>query len=196
MGVCMSITPRAFAITGYWRVNVMIAYDEEFEEIANNLYSYTPQELARIIFLEVNERFYYEFDIVFGILSYVAWDSDDNPCDASEMFYEMITETGFSPGMNIGDNTCHILVGFTNQDIPQGYYGASNKDVATVLTEEWWTYTLGQCTDNILQHEISNLYSCQDHYDPDYNCVMNEYPIRLGLLDAYDQVPYAFQTTN
>ena len=95
----------AFAESGYWRVNVLVAYDEEWQWTANYVYAYSAEDLAHIIIGEVNDQFYASFQIYFSMIAYTFWDSDDNPADYNEMFDEVVSETGFYKGMTIGSYT-------------------------------------------------------------------------------------------
>jgi hypothetical protein len=178
--------------TGYWRVNVLVAYDEEWRAIANNKYWYSPDYLARLLIYLVNYRFW-TFNIEFYIMSFVSWDSDDAPINAHIMLWEAIEETGFQSGMTYGGYVVHVLVAFTGQDIPV-FLGYNDPQWGAVLIQHCYPSGVGQATDNVLQHELSNLYDAPDHYQDDLDCVMNEFPEPIGF--PYDDVPTALVTEN
>jgi len=191
LAVLSSPSP-VFASVGYWNVNVLVAYDEEWQSTAQWVYAYSARELADIIISDVRDCFYRQFSIRFWAVSYVFWDSYDSPADADEMMDEVIRETGFHSGMSIGNYVAHVLVAFTDQDIPD-CYGYSDKSLGVVLVEETYSTYVGQATDNILQHELSHLYHALDHSQKGLDCVMNGYPVEVGFQYF---VPTALTTNN
>jgi hypothetical protein len=190
--ILLSMAFPVFAIVGYWRVNVLVAYDEEWQWTANYVYAHSVEELAGIIICEVRGLFYDQFDIWFSMIAYKFWDSCDSPASADEMMDEAISETGFYTGMQVGSYVADILIVFTDQDIP-GCYGYSDRELGVVLVEETYSTYVGQATDNVLQHELSHLYYCDDHWEAGLDCVMNCYPTEVGF-QYY--VPTALVTNN
>lgn len=182
-----------YALT-YYQVNVLVAYDEEFDHTAYWGYGYSAETLARVFLLGASSRFYSAFKIKFSAVAFTSWDSEDNPSSYEEMFWEVVNETGFISGMKWDSSTVHVMVAFTDQSIPDNY-GLSHMGIGVVLVREFYTYAAGQHTDNILQHELSHLYGAPEHYMKDLDCVMNNYRVRIGLPE-YMLVPYALLTEN
>jgi len=174
------LVSQAFAVEGgHYRVNVMIAYDEEWECTANDFYGYSAFYFAKLILTFVNDYFS-ELDIRFTVVSVRSWDSDDNPESDLEMLMEAVTETNFTSGMLTSYPSgvpIDILVAFTGQDIPN-CYGRANSTLGVVLVRHWYLGGIynWQITDNILQHELSHLYGAEHHY-VDRECVMTMYEV-------------------
>jgi len=177
---------------GYYRVNILVAYDEEWQWIAQYIYAYSPETLAYVIMLEACPRFS-QFDIRFYITSYVSWDSNDNPANEDVMMNESISETNFETGMEIGYYEIDVLIAFTGQDIPN-VLGYSDSALGVVLVEHAYPDGVGQATDNILQHELSHLYGALEDNVEGLNCVMNRHLCYIGF--PWGWVPTALTTTN
>lgn len=201
------ITPM-FAIrpvlAGYQGVHVLVAYDEEFDYTARHRYWYSPEYLAEILITQVSWRFEELFGIKFVIIRFMSWDSNDtNTNDIGELLHECINDTGFYTGMTYNTIPIDILIAFSDQPIINGskiFYGAADTYLeAVIVTETYLYFSWIQCTDNILQHELSHLYNCPDHWlpnnswTPKHNCTMNLYSIDMGL-DG--QRPFFFTTEN
>jgi len=164
---------------GSWRVHVLVAYDEEWQSIANRVYAYPPRELASLLLYVVASRFW-TFNIEFYPMGYVFWDSNDNPTGPYAMLNEAMEEAGFESGMMLGGYVMHIFVAFTGQDIPL-CYGLANSTLGIVLVEHTYPSGVGQATDNVLQHELSHLYDADDESESGLDCVMNYYPQWIGF---------------
>lgn len=188
----------AFA-TSRWRVNVMVAYDEEWESTAFWTYGYSAETLANIIIICANFRFYAEFQIQFRPCVYQFWDSDDNPADRDVMMDEVIDETGFETGMTIGNHVIDVLIAFTDQEIPPSpgcyCYGYVDRILGVILVRHSYPNGVGQATDKVLQHELSHLYDAPEERVRDLDCVMNSYSYYLGF-PYFDPVPTGVVTTN
>lgn len=107
---------------------------------------------------------------------------------------EVIAETGFVSGTYFDYYQVHVLVAFTDQDMPD-VFGLVNMTCKAVLIEETYLAGVGQATDNVLQHELSHLYGAQNHSEPNLMCVMNMYPYYISLPYGY-YVPTALVTNN
>ena len=165
---------------GHWRVHVLIAYDEEWQSIANSVYAYSPRELAQVLMYVVAGRFWETFNIKFYVMGYVFWDSDDNPGGPHAMLFEAMEEADFESGMWLGGYVMHIFVAFTGQDIPF-VFGFANSTLGIVLVEHTCVSGVGQATDNVLQHELSHLYAAVDEWTYGLMCVMNYAPRYIGF---------------
>ena len=195
MFLALTVSMPAVKAVETYQVKCLVVWDEEWTSVANSIYGYSGQDLARIIFWTgARGLFWSQFDIKFTIGSYASWDSDDDPATSWEMLDEAISETGFVSGAKHGGVTCHVLVAFTDQDILYAY-GCADTTKGAVLVQEFYTIAGGQHTDNILQHELSHLYEAEHHNVEDLNCVMNIYTYSLGFPD-YIVVPYALMTNN
>ncbi len=173
--------------TGYYVVNCLVAYDEEWQEVAWNTYLYRPETLARIIFDEVAYEFWNCHAIDLRLVVFRSWDSDDSPETADQMMDELICEIGFTSGNTYDGFTVHVLIGLTDQMIPL-CYGYCDTELGVVLVTEYTTITGGQHTDNILQHELTHLYGLSDadqHYEEGVDCVLNLYPMWLPFPDHH-----------
>lgn len=170
--------------TEWRRVNVLVAYDEEWESTAFWAYGYSARTLAHIIISYTSDIFYSEFSIDFYPIAYVFWDSDDNPANKDVMMDEVIEETDFETGMRIEYYEIDVLIAFTGQQIP-GCWGYSDSELGVVLVEHAYI---------VLQHELSHLYGTIDEWAYGLDCVMNEYPYYL-IPNIY-AVPWALTTTN
>jgi len=189
-----TLMPVAKAVERY-EVKCLVAWDEEWSSVAQSSYGYSAQDLARVIFwTSAGCLFDLQFDIKFTIGSYVSWDSYDDPETSLEMLEEVVRETGFVSGAKHGGVTCHVLVAFTDQDIPNAY-GRANSSIGAVIVQEFYTWSGGQHTDNILQHELSHLYKAKHHDVEGMDCVMNTARYSLGFPD-YIVVPHAVMTNN
>lgn len=167
--------PSSVFAAQYRRVNVMVAYDEEWESTAFWLYGYSAKTLANVIVASIYYRFYAQFQIRFRPVSYQFWDSHDNPANKDVMMDEVISETGFETGMTIGYDQIDVLIAFTDQEIPspENCHGYSDKILGVVLVRHSYPDGVGQATDNVLQHELSHLYDVPEEYVEDSDCVMN-----------------------
>jgi len=183
-----------FADWQWRRVNVLVAYDEEWESTAVWAYAYSARTLAHIIISSVSDRFYSEFYIDFYPIAYVFWDSDDNPANEDVMIDEVVRETDFETGMRIGYYEIDVLFAFTDQKIPS-CWGYADSELGVVLVRHAYPDGVGQATDNALQHELSHLYNAPDEYVKDLDCVMNGYPYYIDFPYFYE-VPTALTTTN
>ena len=189
--------PSSVFAVPWYRVNVLVAYDEEWESTAFWFYAYSAETLAHIIILSASDRFYSEFGIDFYPIAYVFWDSDDNPANKDVMMDEAIEETYFTTGMTIGSREIDLLIAFTNQEIPYpgGYcYGYSDSELGVVLVRHAYIDFIGQATDNVLQHELSHLYGAPEEGIAGLDCVMNAFPYDLPF--PWGSVPTALTTTN
>lgn len=179
------LAERAFAQT-YQVVNVMAAYDEELADTASWVYGYSPETFCKLIVDCVSDRFEGSFSIKFRIVHFVSWNSNNsNTEDIEELLSECINETGFYPGMTYNTTPIDILIAFSDQTIIKDgkiFYGyADNVTEAVIAIETYLLFSYGQCTDNILQHELSHLYDAEDHWSPSLQCVVNRYPVNAGL---------------
>lgn len=181
----------------YQNVHVLVAYDEEFDHTARSVYWYSPETLCSILVGGVSDRFKSAFDIKFTVIRYVSWDSDDSVTDdMSVLLHECIDETGFYSGMTYNTIPIDILIVFTDQTIMDGsqiIYGCCALPITTgavIVTETYYYFSLGQCADNILQHELSHMYGCEDHLNR-VNCTMSLYPEDNPI---YGHRPYGFYT--
>jgi hypothetical protein len=179
----------------YQGVNVLVAYDEEFDYTAQHVYWYSPEYLAEILITEVSWRFEEQFNIKYIIIHYVCWDSDDNINNIVDLRDECIAETGFYSGIAYNTIPMDIMIAFSDQETG-GAYGISNKTLGVVLAFETYLWlSLLQCTDNVLQHELSHLYNCTHHIgQPTLDCTMNTHPVFLNYIEGY--VPYTLTTEN
>lgn len=197
MIVLLSLPSSVFA-TQWRRVNVLVAYDEEWESTAFWLYGYSARTLAHIIISSVSDTFYLEFGIDFYPITYVFWDSDDNPSNKDVMMNESISETEFETGMRISFYEVDVLIAFTDQEIPDYEYycyGYSDRELGVVLVRHAYPDGVGQATDNVLQHELSHLYNASDERVKNLDCVMNGYDYYIGFPYDYN-VPTALTTAN
>lgn len=196
LAVVIALMPRveAYDYSDEYEVEVLVAYDEEWVNIARSwMYGYSPETLAKYMIWGVEFRFDSVFNIEFRIMSYHFWDSDDSETDVSKMLDEALAETGFTSGWQ-----ADILVAFTGQDTKwrgQDAHGISDKDVGAVLVEHTYPYGVGQATDNMLQHELSHLYNASDVRIKDLMCVMNIHPYWIDFPYYYN-VLTACVTTN
>jgi len=179
------------------RVNVLVAYDEEWESTAFWSYGYDAKTLAHIIISCTSDIFYTTFGIDFCPICYTFWDSYDYPASKDVMMDEAIAETDFTTGMRIGYYEIDVLIAFTNQEIPYpgGYcYGYSDSELGVVLVRHSYPNGVGQATDNVLQHELSHLYGAPEEGIAGLDCVMNAFPYDLPF--PWGSVPTALTTTN
>jgi hypothetical protein len=193
LATSLYVVDSVYAPYPYYYVNVLVAYDEEFDFISHWKYGYSPETFAELMLYEVSCRFWNTFSVHFEAVAFTTWDSYDNPLSYAEMIYELHNDTGFESGMQWGSATVNILVGFTNQEIP-GAYGVANRSAGVVLVGE--IYSIGgsaQWTDNVLQHEMSHLYEAPEHDHPDLDCIMNNYRVQTPWLSW---VPICFLTEN
>lgn len=181
------LVPPASAY-GYYVVNVLVAYDEEWITTSRNTYFYEPEELAEIIVEEVSWRFE-SFTIYFDIVDYVYWNSYDSPNYPGEMLDEAVDDVGFTSGVG-----AHILIALTGQDIPYAY-GYTNRTLGVVLVGHAYLDGVGQATDNVLQHELSHLYGLEHENIDGLDCVMNIYH-RWIDFPWYYYVRWALTTSN
>lgn len=192
----LSFTHPVFAPL-YQVVNVMVAYDEELSATAENIYWLSPEESCRRIIQSVSWRFGDTFQIMFGIISYVSWDSNDSINNIGDLLLECINETSFYSGMTYNTMQIDILIAFSDQAIIRNgiiEYGAAHPlSGAVIVIETYLYFSFGQCTDNILQHELSHLYGAPDHSLPNLDCIMNLYSVDAGLDGSR---PYLFTTEN
>ena len=179
----------------YQVVHVMVAYDEELATTAEVVYWLSPEMFCRLMVDTVSWRFEEEFNIRFTIICYEFWDSYDGIQNIKTLLQEAVSETGFYPGMTYNSIPIHILIAFTDQDTPltpsYGYYEIEATK-AVIVKETYYMFSLGQCTDNVLQHELSHLYKCSHHNELDCNCVMNIHKVYLNIIEG--EVPYALTT--
>ncbi len=91
---------------------------------------------------------------------------------------ETIAETNFVSGMYVNGKVVDVLVAFSDQETI-GCYGYSDKYFGVVIAMETWYFEVGQCTDNVLQHELSHLYWAPRETIKDLNCVMSEYLVYI-----------------
>jgi len=184
------LTPPVLAPI-YMKVDVWVAADEEFIYYATSplFWGYSNwKTLAYCYVLMVDCRFWTQFKITFNIVNYVEWDSDDSITNNAALRYnETIDDTGFTVGY-----PRKMLIAFTGQDIGEDSYGCAprNWTRGAVLVELWADWT-----DNILQHELTHLYSCNDTNVEGFDCVMNRYPTWIDF-PFYMNVPYAMLTEN
>jgi hypothetical protein len=162
--------------SGYYVVNCMVACDDDWNALAGWLYGYSGGEFAAILFDEATYYFWANFSIDFRIRAWATWDSADDPATDYQMKDEAVDETGFTAGMTINGDVIHCLIAFTNEGIPGGHYGVCFPESAVILVQHYITYTQGQHTDNILQHELTHFYGVaqeDEHRIPGLDCVMN-----------------------
>jgi len=184
------LTPPPVLAPTYQLVNVWVAADEEFIYYATSplFWGYSNwRTLAYVYVAMVDYRFWTEFHTTFNITRYVEWDSNDSCAIPEVRMNETIDETGFTVGY-----PRKMLIAFTGQDIGEYSYGVATRNWrrGAVLVELWLDWT-----DNILQHELSHLYSCNDTNVEGFDCVMNRYPTWIGF-PFYMHVPYALLTEN
>jgi hypothetical protein len=185
--------------TTYQNVNVLVAYDEELAGTAGLVYGYSPEVFCHIIIDEVSDRFKVAFGIKFTIIRYVSWDSDDSITESThDLLHDCIDKTGYYAGMIYNTIPIDMLIAFSDQ--PQGtwigeyyytFYGTYNETGAVIAIETYY-YDLGQCTDNVLQHELSHLYGCEHHLNK-VDCIMSEYQ-EYNII--YGGRPWLFWTEN
>lgn len=165
----------------YQDVQCLVAYDEEFAITAGTVYWYSPEVLARILVGQASYRFKISLNIRFLVAGCVTWDSDDS-YNIYQMIDEAIDETGFYRGMPYGGYEIEVLIALTDQNIGGDDYGVCWTDHYAIIAREtllgWPSHI--QSTDNIIQHELSHFYGCDDHYiwastHPCFDCVMNTY---------------------
>lgn len=198
LATSLCVVGSAYASYPDYYVNVLVAWDEEFEVTSHWKYGYAPQTFAELMLWAVACRFGEAFGIKFEAVAFTSWDSYDDPISDEEMFREAVDEIGFESGMGWNGRTIDLLVAFTDQTIPCDYgviYGLANQTAGVVLVEETYTYAAGQHTDNVLQHECSHLYGAEDHAKADFDCVMNCYEEPIGLPELMN-VPQALLTEN
>jgi len=194
----------------YQVVNVMVAYDEELATTAGWVYGYSPEVFCRIIVEAVSWRFEEEFGIMFRIVRYVAWSSNDSITESIEdLLYDCINKTGFYSGMTYNTIPIDVLIAFSDQETSDGAGGVAKYRLGAVLVFEVYHHlSFTQYTDNILQHELTHLYTdwlTQDlelgshHWIPPelpgYDCVMNIYPIYIPFPEDLYR-PYGMTTEN
>lgn len=177
-------------------MNCLLAYDEEFDRTARYRYAYDPGTLAFVLFFEARYPFRDIFNIRFTIKTITSWDSYDDPVDHHEMIEEVKQETGFQKG-EIWNYLylVHLLIAFTDQDIPGTVIGYCNDTLGVIIVQHLYLVSVGQLTDNILQHELTHLYHTQQHWIPNFDCVMNEFPTKTGAPD-WMLLPEGILTTN
>lgn len=194
--LCSSV----FAGSGWYRVNILVAYDEEWRQIAWNKYLYTPEYLAWMFIDDIGYEFYHHHQIVFQIVEYMEYDSDNSYTHSltrlAEVMWKAKTagDTQFVSGHTTeAGNLVHILIAFTDQAITDAY-GRADRSVGAVIVMEYtypaWHPLQEQHTDNILQHELSHLWECNFHDIQNFDCIMNEWRAR-----PQDR-PYCFFTNN
>lgn len=186
----------------YQDVQCLVAYDEEFDHTARCVYLYSPQVLCRILVDEVSQRFQENFNIRFLVAGYTTWDSNDTYTIA-QLLVEAVNETGFYRGMTVNEHKVEVLIASTDQLVEgDGDYGDCLTDHYAIIAREtllgWPGFNI-QSTDNIIQHELSHLYDCSNHWvsgpgNPDFDCIMNFYPADFVLPEGY--VPHALVTEN
>jgi len=188
--IALYAVPSVSASSVY-TVNLMVAYDEEWSYTARVRYWYSAETLARILIDDTFYDFFTMFQITYCIITYVSWDSDDSVTSDVRMVQELVTETGFYSGMYVAGSPVDVLIGFSDQDTI-GVYGITNTTAKAVLVMETYLETyysvVGQCTQNVLQHELSHLYGAVHHKENGLMCVMNLYPYWLGFPYS-DPVP-------
>ena len=179
----------------YQGVHVLVAYDEEFDYTARHRYWYSPEYLAEILITQVSWRFEEPFNMKYIIINYVSWDSDDSISKIVDLRNECIAETGFYSGMTYNTIPIDIMIAFSDQETGDAY-GISNQTLGVAFAFETYLWlSLGQCTDNVLQHELSHLYNCSHHIgQPTLDCTMNIHLVRPNDLEG--PVPYTLTTEN
>jgi len=177
--LCSSV----YAESEWYQVNLLIAYDEEWKAVAWSKYLYRPETLAYIFVDDIGYEFYRIHRIVFRIAEYMMFDSEDGDYDSEWRLREAIRETGFVSGQRQAGKVRHILIAFTAQRMWDAWGRANRTAGAVIVTELTWPhYTLNpeQYTDNILQHELSHLYECENHDIHGLQCVMNVWREHYG----------------
>lgn len=165
-------------------INVLIAYDEEFDEhgywhyvypsgfYITSTENYIEWQLSRAFYhIEAAFGEYIHFEV---LQPYIKWDSDDS-LYIDEMLLEAEVETGFADG-TYPDGTILICFTFQADPIDTGIAGgciAENRSMIIRHQEEW-------ADDNVIMHEICHLWiegHCQNE------CVMSYAEVTMFLYN-------------
>lgn len=162
-------------------INMLIAYDEEFDEHGYMHYvapyGVFPESTEGYIDWQLSRAFYW-FELNYGqfvsfqVLDMVSWDSDDS-YHIDEMLLEAEIETGFAAGL-YPDGT--VLICFTYQNNGDGLQGGclpENRSLIIRHYEEW-------ADDNVLLHELSHLWIL-DHCLNE--CLMSYLDVQMLFYD-------------
>ena len=137
VAICVMSIPYVEAST--YRVNLLVAYDEEWASIATWQYAYSPERLAEIIVNTVHYRFR-EFGIGFRVVAYQAYDSNDSLTNVYARFDEVILEVNSNQSFN-------ILVAFTGQLLMYRYnvvHGIADRLIGAVLVSHQYLSGVGR----------------------------------------------------
>lgn len=183
-------------------VQCLVAYDEEFDSTARCVYWYSPEILCRILIDEVSYRFQQNFGIRFLIAGYITWDSNDTYW-LGQSLVEAVEEVGFYRGKNVNGYEVEILIALTDQYVEgDGAYGLCWTSNYAIIARETLLGLPGfsiQSTDNIIQHELSHLYNCEDHLvsvpnHPNFDCIMNVF--KYDFVFPQGNIPHALVAEN
>jgi len=177
------------------RVLVWTAFDEEAEGVIWALWGYSLKTFSMVFVGLLSGYFYNTFGVKFELDACVTWDSDDSLTDPVARLREVEAEATFwyygtpYPWCSWNGIEYKMLIAFTGQDMDD-VYGVAPLDWkrGVVLVEVWVDFT-----DNIMQHEVSHLYSAVDLYDSQLDSVMNTYPTWVGF-PYFMWVPRALTT--
>jgi hypothetical protein len=200
--VSLALEIRPARAEVYQDVQCLVAYDEEFDSVARDIYRYSPQVLCRILLDEVSHRFRENFKIRFLVAGYATWDSNDTYW-LSQSPVEAVEEVGFYRGKSVNGYEVEVLIALTDQCVEgDGAYGWCWTSNHAIIVRETLLGLPGlriQSTDNVIQHELSHFYDCVDHYiaypsNPHFDCVMNCFRYDFVFPEGY--VPHALVTEN
>lgn len=177
--VSIAQIPVAYAIPGDQYVNVIMAWDEEMTHYAWCC-GWDPYFMVKFNVDLASDVLYDEFGICFHIIGSTTWDSDDSITNIDDRFDEAVFDTGYSYGFT---ENSPLLIAVTNQPLGD-FYG-------TMEPRKWMPQYGAMiikftpyCTDNIILHEISHFYECDDHWGwttaDVRDCVMQGRGLHLG----------------
>lgn len=195
-------TPSVYAKVGDQHVNVIIAWDEELASYSRQCGYSDPYNFLQLNVELASGWLYDEFGICLEYFeaNTVTWDSDDSLESDSKRFDEVVDETGYSYGFT---EHSPLLIAVTSQNMWDMRYGKiyytygimesniSKPDYGATLIR-FTPYS----TDNIILHELSHYYHCEDHYSLEGwndDCVMQNEEDETGEPVALHSHSWCYQ---
>ena len=159
---------KEFPITSHI-VYTLVACDEEYRSRNWDYFgtSLNWQAYATIQIMRASSFFAEEFDISFTPAVFYEWESPDSAIFAETLLLDAISDTSFSSGMYVNGIKIDILIAVSDQEFDCQGIGSEKWDAILIKpTTHCWA------DENLIQHELSHLYFCEDHFRPVDGCVM------------------------
>lgn len=192
--VSVAQMPVAYAIEGDQHVSVIIAWDEELASYAWLCGYSDPYDFLWLNVDIASGWLYDEFGICLEYCeaNTATWDSDDSLESDSERFDEVVAETGYS-------YVSPLLIAVTCQDMWWILDGEKIDKTLGIMEHNTSEPDYGAmlirftpyCTDNIILHEISHYYHCEDHYKRE---LWNRYCVMQNAMNPETGRPVALDS--